>query len=277
MVTHRWPYNRGSRGRRRNEPQPPALSGSPHCRGAEDARAYRGRRCPRAHGRRNGAQPRLDVPVSARQLFLLHLGLSRARGGHRARRRRRGRPAPPVLPREGPGTGDLGWLSLRARRGARDLRLRRGAPDRGARPVAAGARGRPAGALHAARLVRGVGPEDLRRAERSAQARAHRRRRAGRDRRRAAGDRYAAPREGRARDRADAPGRHDLRRRPPPGDGSHPRPAGTSTRSRPSSRTNSCGAARRRSPIRRSSPAGPMPACCTIARTTGSCRTASCC
>ncbi len=65
--------------------------------------------------------------------------------------------------------------------------------------------------------------------------------------------------------------------RAPARDGAHAPRAGTSTRSKPSSRTSSCATARRPSPIRRSSPAGPTPACCTTATTTGSCRTASCC
>ena len=166
-----WPYNRGSRRGCLHEPQSPDLPRSPRGGRAEDARSKRGGGlAPRAYRRRGGAQSRFDVPVSARQLFLLHVGLSRARGGHRARRRRGWRPARAVLPREGSGTGDLGRLPLRPRRGARDLRLRRGPPDRRARPAPAGARGRPARAVHAARLVRRLGPEDHRLAERSAQS-----------------------------------------------------------------------------------------------------------
>ena len=46
---------------------------------------------------------------------------------HRAGRRRRRRRADPVLPREERGARDLGRLSLRPRRRARDVRLRRGA------------------------------------------------------------------------------------------------------------------------------------------------------
>ena len=218
------------------------------------------------------------VPVSARQLFLLHVGLSGARGGRRARRRRR--------------DGDRHVLFCREKNEEREIwdGFRYG-PDAAreifgfdeAHPIAeldrdaARPRGRPARAVHAARAVRRVGPQGHRPAERGARPRAHRRRRARGDRRRAAGARRAAAREGRARARADAPRRRDLRGRASARDGAHARRAGTSTRSRPSSRTSSCAAARRRSPIRRSSPAAPTPACCTTATTTGSCRTASCC
>ena len=68
--------------------------------------------------------------------------------------------------------------------------------------------------------------------------------------------------------RADAPRGDDLVGGAPAGDGARRGPAGSSTRSRPSSRTSSCAAARRRSRIRRSSPAAPTPACCTTATTT---------
>ena len=79
------------------------------------------------------AQPRFAFPVPARQLFLLPDRVSRAGSGRCAGRRRRRRPADAVLPREERGARDLGRLSLRPRRRARDLRLRRGAPDRRAR------------------------------------------------------------------------------------------------------------------------------------------------
>ena len=82
--------------------------------------------------------------------------------------------------------------------------------DRGARREDARPRVRPAGALHAARIVRGVGPARHRRAERGARTRAHRRVRARRGRRRARHARCDAPRQGRARSRSHAARRRDL-------------------------------------------------------------------
>ncbi len=244
---------------------------------AADALADRRWSRARADRGRSGAQPRFALSVSARQLFLLPVRISRTRRGRGAGRRTRRRPAPPVLPREERRARDLGRLSLRTRRRARDLRLRRGASDRRAGRDAAGPRGGPARAVHAAGALRGVGSQGHRHPQRSARPCAHRRERAGGDRRRPPGARRAAPRQGRARARADAPRRRDLVRGRIGARWSAPAWAGTSTRSRRSSRTNSCASAPSRSPTRRSSPADPTPACCTTATTTGSCRTASCC
>ena len=175
-------------------------------------------------------------PVPARQLFLLPVGLSGAGGGRRAGRWRRRRPPCAVLPRQERGARDLGRLPLRPRRGAGDLRLRRGAPDRGARREAARPRRRPARAVHAARLVRRLGPAGHRPPERGAQAAcapaSPRRRRSSTSARR-------STRCGSSRTRTSS----TLMRRAaaisasgaPPRDGQRRGPAGTSTRSRPSS------------------------------------------
>ena len=176
------------------------------------------------------------------------------------------------------GTRDLGWLSLRSGRGARDLRLRRGPSDRGARPLAAGPGLGPARAVHAARTVRNMGPQGHRRPERGSRAGAHGRRRAGGDRRRARRARCAAAREGRARAQAHAPRCRQFPRRPIGARWSVRRPGWHEYQveaelvARISAATEP-----RRSPIRRSSRAAPMPACCTIATTTARCRTASSC
>ncbi len=237
-------------------PQTPALQAAPRRVAEAHARQHPGRDRARAHRGGSRSQPRLALPVPARQLFLLPLRLPRAGRGAGPRRRGRRRPAHPVLSREEPGARDLGRLSLRSRRRARGVRLRRcvsaGRDGRGARRP----RCRPAGAVHAAGAGRRLGPQGRGPAERGQEPGAHRRRGARAHRRRAPGARRDAPGQGRARAFA---------------------PAGSSTRSRPSSSTSSCATAPRRSRIRRSSPAGPMRACCTIATTTASCRTASCC
>ena len=188
-----------------------------------DARPDRRRARPRADRGRMAAQPRFPATRSGTT------ATSITYPGFRNRRPSwRSSPAPTatgtsVLQGKERGARDLGRLSLRARRRARNLRLRRGASDLGARPDAAGSRGRPARAVHAAGTVPGMGPEDHRPAQRSPRPRAHGRQRARGDRRRAAGARRAAPREGRARARADAPRRGDLGRRAPARDGPHPR------------------------------------------------------
>ena len=161
------------------------LSRAPQRGAAIDARPQRRRARARSDGARSRAQSRFDVSLSAGQLFLLSVRIPGARGGGRAGGRSRRRQARAVLPRKERGTRNLGRLSLRARRRARDFRLRRGVSDRGAAVPAPRSRIRPAGALHAARLVRAVGPAGHAAAERRAQPRAHRRFRAGRSRRRA--------------------------------------------------------------------------------------------
>ena len=218
MVTHRgrgraraprWPRLRempiiapSPRGVR-HEPQPPALSRSPRGAAAADARADRRRACPRADRGRSAAQPRFAVSRTGTTATSITCP-----GFPSPRRSSRSSPAPDgdrhiLFCREkNAGARDLGRLSLRTRRRARDLRLRRGASDRRAR------RGccrisRPTGPRCTRRsgLFAAWDQQDHRSAERSARPRAHGRRRAGGDRRRAAGARCAAAREGRARDR----------------------------------------------------------------------------
>ena len=164
---------------------------------------------------RSRAQSRLALSVPARQLFLLPVRISGARGG-RSR-------SSPVRTATGTccsaaskqrGARDLGRLSLRPRRRARNLRLRRGAPDRRAatRSCRTWPRDRPALFTPLGLFATGTdGSRDLLNEVRN-------RVRTGvvgarRGRRRARSARRDAPRQGRARDRADAPRRRDLQRR----------------------------------------------------------------
>ena len=237
---------------------------------AADARADRRRPRARADGARSRAQPRLALPVPARQLFLLPVRLSRARGGRRAGRRRR------------TATGTC-CSAARRTRSARSGTASATAPTRRARSSASTRRTRSRSstamlpdlasdrpALYTPLgLFDGMGPQGHRPAERSAQPRAHRRRAR---RRRSSTCAQALDALRLVKDE------HEIAlmrraaaisaRRAPARDGAHARRAGTSTRSRPSSRTSSCATARRRSPTRRSSPAAPTPACCTTATTT---------
>ena len=190
-----------------------------------------------------------------------------ARGRDRCRRRRD--PLDPLLPQQARGARDLGRLSLRPEGGAQALRLRRGlrrskSSTRRCRSCwrtsrRSSMRSAPDARLDA-HVQRWLGAV-------RAQARAG----VGAPVSRARRDphpRRDAPGQGRAGDRDHAPGREDLRRRARACDaGTRGRAARIRDRGGDCS-TNSGATARSSPPTDRSSPAAPMPACCTIARTT---------
>ncbi len=218
-----WPYNRTLTSRRPHEPQSPDLSRSAHRGRAADARADWRRAGPRPHRGRSDAQSRFDVPVSARQLLLLYVGLSRSPT--------RSSPSSPT-PRA---TGTCCSAAKRTRSGRSGTAFATDLTPRG-RFSASTRRIRLRSSTECCRIsrptdprctrrsvVRGMGSQDLRPPERSEEAGSHGGCGAGGDRRRAAGDRCAAAREGRARDRPHASRGDHFRLRAQEGDGSYAR------------------------------------------------------